>query len=81
MSGQAQAVFARLVPYLGLPGVATSLGTTNAQVGSGTAQASAGAADFGLIGAIANANAGDGSGKAPAFALPEPVSADQVCAA
>lgn len=75
MSGQAQAVFARLVPYLGLPGVATSLGITTAQVGSGTAQSSAGAADFGLIGAVANSQ-GDNSGKAPAFALPEPVSAD-----
>ncbi|HEX3828355.1 MAG TPA: hypothetical protein VHV82_13900 [Sporichthyaceae bacterium] len=74
--GHAQAVFARLVPYLGLPGVDTSLGITTAQVSGGTAQASAGVADFGLIGAIANANAGDSSGQTPKLALPEPISAD-----
>lgn len=74
--GHAQAVFAKLVPYLGLPGVDTSLGTTTAQVSGGTAQASAGVADFGLIGAIANANADDSSSKAPKLALPEPISAD-----
>jgi hypothetical protein len=73
--GQAHAVFAKLVPYLGLPGVDTSLGITTAQVSDGTAQASAGVADFGLIGAIANANAGDSSG-GPKLALPEPISAD-----
>jgi hypothetical protein len=76
VNGQAQATFARLVPYLGVPGVNTSLGTTTAQVGSGTAQASAGAADFGLVGTIVNANAGDGSPKQPTLQLPEPVNAD-----
>jgi hypothetical protein len=76
VTGQAQATFARLVPFLGVPGVNTSLGGTTAQVGSGTAQASAGAADFGLVGTIVNANAGDGSAKQPALQLPEPVNAD-----
>jgi len=76
ISGQAQATFARLVPFLGVPGVNTSLGTTTAQVGSGSAQSSAGAADFGLVGTIVNANAGDGSTKAPTLQLPEPVNAD-----
>jgi hypothetical protein len=76
VNGQAQATFARLVPFLGVPGVNTSLGTTTAQVGSGTAQASAAAADFGLVGTIVNANAGDGSSKQPTLQLPEPVDAD-----
>jgi hypothetical protein len=76
VTGQAQATFARLVPFLGVPGVNTSLGTTTAQVGSGTAQSSAGAADFGLVGTIVNANAGDGSSKQPPLQLPEPVTAD-----
>lgn len=76
VTGQAQASFARLVPFLGVPGVNTSLGITTAQVGAGTAQSSAGAADFGLVGTIVNANAGDGSSKQPTLQLPEPVNAD-----
>lgn len=77
--GQAQAVLARVVPYVGLPGVTTSIGLVTAQVSGGTAQASAAAADFGLLGALAG---GAASGQAPdvegapSLELPSPISAD-----
>ncbi len=75
--GQSQAVLARLVPYVGLPGVTTSVGLVTAQVANGTAQASAAAADFGLLGTLAG---GAASGQAPDGvalpSLPSPISAD-----
>lgn len=76
--GQSQAVLARLVPYLGLPGVTTSVGLVTAQVANGTAQASAAAADFGLLGTLAVAAAGSSTSDAglPALDLPSPISAD-----
>lgn len=74
---QSQAVIARLVPYVGLPGVTTSVGLVTSQVANGTAQASAAAADFGLVGTLAGGAAptGDVPG-APALELPSPISAD-----
>lgn len=77
--GQSQAVLARVVPYVGLPGVTTSIGLVTAQVSGGTAQASAAAADFGLLGTLAG---GAASGQAPevegapSLELPSPISAD-----
>lgn len=77
--GQSQAVLARLVPYVGLPGVTTSVGLVTAQIAAGTAQASAAAADFGLLGTLATAGA-DGKTPqvpgVPAPELPAPISAD-----
>lgn len=70
-NGQAQAVLARVVPYVGLPGVAASVGFTAAQVEGDAARASAAAADLGLLGTLAGASAGD---NAPA--LPSPINAD-----
>ena len=70
-AGQAQAVLARLVPYVGLPGVAASVGLTAAQVENGAARATAAAADLGLLGTLVGASAGD---SAPA--LPSPINAD-----
>ncbi len=75
--GQSQAVLARVVPYVGLPGVTTSVGLVTAQVANGTSQASAAAADFGLLGTLAG---GAASGQAPeglpALEIPAPISAD-----
>ncbi len=77
--GQSQAVLARVVPYVGLPGVTTSIGLVTAQVANGTAQSSAAAADFGLLGTLAG---GAASGQAPdvegapSLELPSPISAD-----
>lgn len=69
-NGQAQAVLARIVPYVGLPGVAAGIGVTAAQVEGQTARASATAADFGLLGTLAGA-AAEGLP-----ALPAPITAD-----
>lgn len=77
--GQSQAVLARVVPYVGLPGVTTSIGLVTAQVAGGTAQASAAAADFGLLGTLAGGAASGQAGKvegAPSLDLPSPLSAD-----
>jgi hypothetical protein len=75
--GQAQAVLARVVPYVGLPGVTTSIGLVTAQVANGTAQSSAAMTDFGLLGTLAG---GAASGQAPAGVpapdLPSPIGAD-----
>jgi len=75
--GQSQAVLARLVPYVGLPGVTTSVGLVTAQVANGTAQSSAAMTDFGLLGTLAG---GAVSGQAPAgtpgLDLPSPIGAD-----
>jgi hypothetical protein len=69
-NGQAQAVLARIVPYVGLPGVAAGIGMTAAQVEGGSARSSATAADFGLLGTLAGA-AAEGMP-----ALPVPITAD-----
>ncbi len=73
--GGAQAIAVRLVPYVGVPGFSGALGITTAQVDSGTAAASAGAADLGLAGTLINASAPGEEGKEPPFQLPEPISA------
>lgn len=72
----AQAVSVRVVPYVGVPGFSGALGITTAQVDSGTAAASAGVADLGLLGTIINANAPGEAGEPPRFQLPEPISAE-----
>lgn len=75
--GQSQAVLARLVPYVGLPGVTTSIGLVTAQVANGTAQSSAAAADFGLIGTLAGGAAGGQAPEGVALpSLPSPIGAD-----
>ncbi len=75
--GQSQAVLARLVPYVGLPGVTTSVGLVTAQVANGTAQSSAAAADFGLIGMLAGGAAGGQAPEGVALpSLPSPIGAD-----
>lgn len=75
--GQSQAVLARVVPYVGLPGVETSIGLVTAQVANGTAQSSAAMTDFGLLGTLAG---GAASGQAPDGvalpSLPSPIGAD-----
>lgn len=77
-SAQSQAVLARLVPYVGLPGVTTSVGLVTAQVSSGVARSSAAAADFGLLGTLAGAGTGGVPAVpgVPAVSLPAPISAD-----
>jgi hypothetical protein len=77
-SAQSQAVLARLVPYVGLPGVTTSVGLATAQVSSGVARSSAAAADFGLLGTLASAGAEGAPAVpgAPELTLPSPISAD-----
>src|SRR5882757_3123210 len=76
--GQAQAVLAKIVPYVGLAGVTASIGLTTAQVAGPSAQASAATADFGLLGTLA----GSSTGSVPAVPglppldLPDPASAD-----
>lgn len=77
--GQSQAVLARLVPYVGIPGVAASVGLVTAQVANSSAQASAAAADFGLLGTLATVSAGGRTPEipgVPALDLPAPISAD-----
>jgi hypothetical protein len=75
--GQSQAVLARLVPYVGLPGVTTSVGLVTAQVANGTAQSSAAMTDFGLLGTLAGgAASGQAPDGVPAPELPSPISAD-----
>ncbi|MGQ0625512.1 MAG: hypothetical protein ACT4PP_12800 [Sporichthyaceae bacterium] len=75
VSAQAQAVVARIVPFVGLPGVTTSIGLAGAQVSAGSAQANATAADFGLLGALAAAGAPTVPG-VDAPDLPQPIVAD-----
>lgn len=75
--GQSQAVLARLVPYVGLPGVTTSVGLVTAQVANGTAQSSAAMTDFGLLGTLAGgAVSGQAPAGTPALELPSPIGAD-----
>jgi len=75
--GQSQAVLARLVPYVGLPGVTTSLGLVTSQVANGTAQSSAAMTDFGLLGTLAGgAASGQTPEGVPSLELPSPIGAD-----
>jgi hypothetical protein len=75
--GQSQAVLARVVPYLGLPGVTTSIGLVTAQIANGTAQSSAAMTDFGLLGTLAGGAAGSKAPEGvPAPDLPSPIGAD-----
>lgn len=77
-AAQSQAVLARLIPYVGLPGVTTSVGLVTAQVSNGVARSSATAADLGLLGTLAAAGAESAPAVpgAPAVTLPAPISAD-----
>src|SRR5882757_4941618 len=76
--GQAQAVLAKIVPYVGLAGVTASIGLATAQVAGPSAQASAATADFGLLGTLAGSSTG-GVPEIPGLpplALPDPATAD-----
>lgn len=76
--GQGQAVLAKVVPYVGLPGVAASVGLVTAAVDESSIRSTAAAADFGLLGTLA----GSGVEGVPALpglpplALPQPIVAD-----
>ena len=76
--GQAQAVLAKIVPYVGLAGVTASIGLTTAQVAGPSAQASAATADFGLLGTLAGSSTGDVPAipGLPPLDLPDPANAD-----
>ncbi|HUR02447.1 MAG TPA: hypothetical protein VM347_07905 [Nonomuraea sp.] len=75
--GQSQAVLARLVPYVGLAGTTASVGLVTSQIANGTAQASAAATDFGLLGTLAGGAAGGQAPEGVAVpSLPSPISAD-----
>jgi hypothetical protein len=73
-SGLARGQLARVVPYVGIPGLGAGVGVAQAEVDGGGARASAGMADFGamalLLGAVGSVV------PVPAPDLPSPVSAD-----
>jgi hypothetical protein len=73
--GQAQAVLAKVVPYVGVPGVNASIGLSTAQVSGSSAQASAATADFGLLSQLAGGVIPSYPG-VPPITLPEPANAD-----
>ncbi|HEY2832169.1 MAG TPA: hypothetical protein VGJ14_07065 [Sporichthyaceae bacterium] len=73
--GQAQSVLAKVVPYVGVPGVNASIGLSTAQVSGDSAQSSAATADFGLIGQLAGSGVPNFDALPP-ITLPEPATAD-----
>jgi hypothetical protein len=73
--GQAQAVLAKVVPYVGVPGVNASIGLSTAQVSGDSAQSSAATADFGLIGQLAGSGVPNFDALPP-ISLPAPATAD-----
>lgn len=73
-TGLARAQMARVVPYVGLPSVGAGIGVAQAEVQGGSAHASAGVADFGMMSMILGAVAS--KSPVPVPELPGPISAD-----
>ena len=73
-SGLARAQLARVVPYVGIPSVGAGIGVAQAEVQGGSAHASAGVADFGMMSMILGAVAG--KAPVPVPELPGPITAD-----
>jgi hypothetical protein len=73
-SGLARAQLARVVPYVGIPSVGAGIGVAQAEVQGGSAHASAGVADFGMMSMILGAVAG--KAPVPLPELPGPITAD-----
>jgi hypothetical protein len=73
-TGLARAQLARVVPYVGLPSVGAGVGVAQAEVSGGSAHASAGVADFGMMSMILGAVAS--KSPVPLPALPGPITAD-----
>jgi hypothetical protein len=73
-SGLARAQLAKIVPYVGIPSVGAGVGVAQAEVSGGSAHASAGVADFGMMAMILGAVAS--KAPVPLPELPGPISAD-----
>jgi len=73
-AGLARAQLARVVPYVGIPSVGAGMGVAQAEISGGTARATAGVADFGMMSMILGAVAG--KAPVPLPALPGPITAD-----
>ncbi|MGH9010595.1 MAG: hypothetical protein ACRDYF_12225 [Acidimicrobiia bacterium] len=73
-AGLARGQLARVVPYVGIPSVGASVGVAQAEVSGGTARATAGVADFGMMSMILGAVAG--KSPIPLPELPGPITAD-----
>jgi hypothetical protein len=73
-AGLARAQLARVVPYVGIPSVGAGIGLAQAEVSGGTARATAGVADFGMMSMILGAVAG--KAPVPLPELPGPITAD-----
>ena len=73
-SGLARAQVARVVPYVGIPSVGAGVGVAQAEVSGGSAHASAGVADFGMMAMILGAVAS--KAPVPLPELPGPITAD-----
>jgi hypothetical protein len=73
-AGLARAQLARVVPYVGIPSVGAGVGIAQAEVSGGTARATAGVADFGMMSMILGAVAG--KAPVPLPELPGPITAD-----
>jgi len=73
-SGLARGQLARVVPYVGIPSVGAGVGVAQAEVSGGSARATAGVADFGMMSMILGAVAG--KSPVPLPELPGPITAD-----
>ena len=73
-SGLARAQVAKIVPYVGIPSVGAGVGLAQAEVSGGSAHASAGVADFGMMSMILGAVAS--KAPVPVPELPGPITAD-----
>jgi hypothetical protein len=73
-AGLARAQLARVVPYVGIPSVGAGVGVAQAEVSGGTARATAGVADFGMMSMILGAVTG--KSPVPLPELPGPITAD-----
>jgi hypothetical protein len=73
-AGLARAQLARVVPYVGIPSVGAGVGVAQAEVSGGTARATAGVADFGMMSMILGAVTG--KSPIPLPELPGPITAD-----
>jgi hypothetical protein len=73
-AGLARAQLARVVPYVGIPSVGAGVGVAQAEISGGTARATAGVADFGIMSMILGAVTG--KSPVPLPELPGPITAD-----
>jgi len=73
-SGLARGQLARIVPYVGIPSVGAGVGVAQAEVSGGSAHATAGVADFGMMSMILGAVTG--KSPVPLPELPGPITAD-----